>query len=98
MLEDPFDAVEIAEDDRWARRHRVGYVAAAPVVHAHVRRFGPLFERTRALHRALIDAGELARVPDVFHLARALPSVLGRDAPGALGELLGQYAAARDRR
>jgi hypothetical protein len=95
LIADPFDDVVIAEDWAWARRHRVGYVPAAAVVHAHPRRFGELYRRTRDIHRERARAGEPASVPDVTTLVRALPGVIGRDAPGALGELLGQFVGGR---
>lgn len=95
LLADPFDAIETAEDWLWGRRHRVGYVAEAVVAHAHPRHFRPLLERTRATHRVLLAAGEGATL-DTVGLLRGIPSVVGRDAPGALGELLGQWLAGRD--
>lgn len=95
LAADPFDAVPIGEDWHWGRRHRVGYVPAAAVVHAHPRRFRALYTRTRDLHRQLIAGGEPARVPDLATLLRALPGTVGPDLRGALGELLGQWAAAR---
>jgi len=95
LVRDPFDAVPIAEDWLWGRRHRVGYAAGAPVAHSHPRRFRDTFARTRDIHRERIRAGEAPRVPDAGSLLRALPSTLGRDMPGALGELLGQWAAGR---
>ncbi|MFN7146786.1 MAG: hypothetical protein ACK4YP_23635, partial [Myxococcota bacterium] len=75
LLADPFDAVDIAEDWLWGRRHHVGYVAAAPVAHAHPRRFRELYARTRAIHRVRAAAGEAPTVPTVGALARALPGV-----------------------
>ncbi len=98
LLADPFDAVDIAEDWLWGRRHRVGYVASAPVAHAHVRRFGELYARTRAIHRLRVREGEAATVPGPRALLRALPGVVGADAPGALGELLGQWVGGREGR
>ena len=95
LLADPFDAVPIAEDWHWGRRHRVGYVPRAPVLHSHPRHLRATFTRTREEHRERIRAGEPPRVPAVGDLLRALPSTLGRDVRGALGELLGQYMAAR---
>lgn len=97
LLADPFDDVVIAEDWHWGRRHRVGYVPAAPVLHSHERHLRSLFSRTRDIHRERIRAGLPASVPDVASLLRALPSTLGGDLRGALGELLGQYAATRQR-
>ncbi len=97
LLADPFDDVAIAEDWHWGRRHRIGYVPAAPVLHSHERRLRALFSRTRGIHRERIRAGIPASVPDVPSLLRALPSTLGGDLRGALGELLGQYAATRQR-
>lgn len=94
---DPLDDVPIGEDWAWGRRHRVGYVPAAPVAHSHPRRFRALYTRTRALHAVFHEHGEAPRVPDAASLLRALPSTLGPDLRGALGELLGQYAAARGR-
>lgn len=95
LLADPFDPVDIAEDWRWGRRHDVGYVPTATVVHAHPRRFRELYARTRAIHRVRVATGEPAPVPDLPSLLAALPGVVGRDAPGALGELLGQWAGGR---
>lgn len=93
LLADPFDDVPIAEDWHWGRRHRIGYLPDAPVVHSHERRFRSSFSRTRDLHRELHRGGEAPRVPDLVTLLGALPSTLGPDLRGALGELLGQYAA-----
>lgn len=95
LLADPFDDVAIAEDWHWGRRHRIGYVPAAPVLHSHSRRLRPLFFRTRDIHRERIRAGLAPTVPDFPSLLRALPSTLGSDLRGALGELFGQYAATR---
>lgn len=92
---DPFDAVPIAEDEAWGRRHRVGYAAEAPVLHAHPRRFWPLYQRTLALHQELVRRGHPATVPTVRALLQALPGTLNADFPGALGELLGQFGAGR---
>lgn len=92
---DPFDAVPIAEDWLWGRRHRVGYVPGAPVAHAHARRFRALYARTRDLHREFGRAGEAATVPDFASLVRAIPTTFGSDFRGSLGELLGQYVAGR---
>ena len=97
LLADPFDAVPIAEDWRWGRRHRVGYAPLAPVLHSHPRRLRAAFARTRDIHRERHLAGEPPAVPDLPSLLRALPSTVGWDARGALGELLGQYVAARRR-
>lgn len=94
LLADPFDATDIAEDWLWGRRHRVGYVPEATVVHAHPRNFRPLLERTRAIHRVRAAAGEPTNV-DTLTMLRAVPSVIGRDAPGALGELVGQWLGGR---
>jgi hypothetical protein len=94
---DPLDPVPIAEDWHWGRRHRVGYVPRAMVAHAHPRRLRALYARTRDLHAELRAAGEQPTVPTLVDLARALPSVVGRDARGALGELLGQYVGGRRR-
>lgn len=98
LLDDPLPDVPIAEDWHWGRRHRVGYVPGAVVVHHHPRRFLPLYRRTRALHAELVRAGEPAAVPDLPALFGGLPSVAGSDLPGALGELLGQWAGARQAR
>lgn len=95
LLDDPFDTVPIAEDWRWGRRHRVGYVPTATVVHAHTRRFRSLYTRTRDIHRERGHAGEAPTVGSVGALLRGLPGTVGRDAPGALGELLGQFVGGR---
>jgi hypothetical protein len=73
-------------------------VPAAAVVHSHARRFRELYTRTRDIHRERIRAGEPTTVTGVGALLRALPGTLGTDAPGAMGELLGQWAAGRGRR
>ncbi len=95
LAHDPFDHVPTAEDWLWGRRHRVGYAPGAPVAHSHPRGFRALFTRTRDTHRERIRAGEAPSVPDLATLARGLPSTLGRDFRGALGELAGQWAAGR---
>lgn len=95
LLRDPFDPVPTAEDWHWGRRHRVGYAPGAPVAHSHPRGFRSLYTRTRDTHRERIRAGEPPGVPDLPSLLRALPSTLGRDFRGALGELAGQWAAGR---
>ncbi len=92
---DPFDPVPIAEDWLWGRRHRVGYAPGATIAHSHPRGFRDTYARTRDIHRERIRAGEVPRVPDAGSLLRAIPSTLGRDMPGALGELFGQWAATR---
>lgn len=92
---DPLDDLPIGEDWAWGRRHRVGYVPTAPVAHSHPRHLRALYTRTRDLHTVFHQHGEAPRVPDAASLMRALPSTLGPDLRGALGELLGQYAAAR---
>jgi hypothetical protein len=97
LLDDPFDPVPIAEDWLWGRRHRIGYVPTAPVLHSHPRRLRASYARTRDEHAVRIGAGEAPAVPDTAALLRGLPSVVGRDLRGALGELLGQYAASRQR-
>lgn len=97
LREDPFDPVPIAEDWHWGRRHRVGYVPRAMVAHAHPRRLRELYARTRDLHAQFYAAGEPPTVPTLTDLARALPSVIGPDARGALGELIGQYVGGRRR-
>lgn len=99
LLADPFGPVPIAEDAAWGARHRTGYAPDAPLVHAHPRRFWPLYQRNRAIHAELVRRGAPPPVPDLPRLLRALPGTLGRDLPGALGELLGQWrasAAARE--
>lgn len=98
LLDDPLPDAPIAEDWHWGRRHRVGYVPAAVVAHHHPRRFAPLYARTRAIHAERVGAGEPPAVPDLPALVRALPGVIGPDLPGALGELLGQWAGARQPR
>ncbi len=96
LLADPFDDVAIAEDWLWGGRHPVGYVPTAAVVHAHPRAFGALLTRTRALHAERARAGETPAVASAAAMLRAIPGTLGRDMPGALGELLGQWLGARD--
>ena len=97
LLEDPLPDVPTAEDWVWSRRHRVGYVPGAMVVHSHARSFSALYRRTREIHSVRAAWGEAPAVPDVATVCRALPGILGRDLRGALGELLGQYAAGRRR-
>lgn len=94
LLSDPLDAVPIAEDWHWARRQApgsLGYVADALIQHSHPRQFWPLYTRTRDLHRQFRQAGERPLVPNIVSFLRLLPGTLGRDFPGALGELLGQW-------
>jgi len=97
LLNDPFDPVPIAEDWHWGRRHRVGYVPGAPVLHSHARTFRAVYARTRSEHRERLRVGEAATVPDAASFLRALPSTAGADLRGALGELLAQYMAGRGR-
>lgn len=95
----PIPDAPIAEDWHQARRLPPGslrYHPGAPVLHSHPRHLRPLLSRTRAIHREFIAAGAPPAVPDLPHMIRALPSILGRDLPGALGELIGQWQAARD--
>ena len=98
LLEDPLPDVPTAEDWVWSRRHRVGYVPTAPVVHAHPRHFAALYRRTRDIHAVRTAWGEASTVPDLRTLVGALLGTVGWDLPGALGELLGQYAGGRRRR
>lgn len=92
---DPLPDVPIAEDHVWGRRHRIGYVAAAPVLHSHPRTLRALYRRTRDLHEVLTRDGAEPGIPDLATLARVLPGTVGRDVRGALGEALGQYVGAR---
>ncbi len=94
--------VPIAEDLHWGRRHRVGYVPGAPVVHSHARRPGPLYRRTRDIHRQHTALGEPARVPSLTALLRALPGVVPPvlqaglpELPNQLAELFGQWRGGR---
>jgi len=96
----PFPSVPIAEDLHWRRGRRVGYVPGAPVAHAHERKPGELYKRTRDIHRQHIALGEPPAIPTHAHLLRALPSVLGpmlkggaQELPNQLAELLGQWRA-----
>lgn len=98
LLDDPFDDVPTAEDWLWGRRHRVAYAPNAVVVHSHPRVFTDLFTRTRDTHRVRIAEGEAPRVPSLTAMLRGLPSTIGPDLPGALAELLGQYAATYPRK
>jgi len=85
---DPLDAVPIAEDWAWGRRHRCGLVVDAPVLHSHAPGLRASFRRTRAIHAEMALAGEDERC-STAQVVRALPGVLSdRD---ALGELLGQW-------
>jgi hypothetical protein len=93
LLKSPLPSVPIAEDWHWGRRHRIGYVADAPVLHSHPREFWALYQRTKAIHRELISGGEVLKVGSTRALLSALPGVVGWDFRGALGELLGQWVA-----
>ncbi len=102
LLQDPLPDVPIAEDLHWGRRHRVGYVPGAPVVHSHARRPGPLYRRTRDIHRQHTALGEPARVPSLTALLRALPGVVPPvlqaglpELPNQLAELFGQWRGGR---
>ncbi len=103
LLRAPLPDVPIAEDLHWGLGKKLGYVPAAPVVHAHQRKAGALLERTRAIHGQHHAMGEAPRVPDLGSLLRAVPGLLRpvleagpRELPNQLAELLGQYMAARD--
>jgi len=98
--------VATAEDWAWARGFsgpglragpapRLGYAPEAVVVHSHARRFGSLRARTREEHAVRQACGEAPTVPDLGAFLRALPACLGRDARGALGELVGQWESTR---
>ncbi len=102
LLEHPLPDVPIAEDLRWAQGRRIGYVPAAPVVHAHVRRPLDLFRRNRSIHAQHLARGEAPAVPDLGSLLRALPGVarpVAEAGPAEVlnsgAELVGQWAAAR---
>jgi hypothetical protein len=96
-----------AEDWAWAQAWRgpgrvpsveaprLGYVPGAAVVHGHARTFRSLVRRTAAEHAVRVACGEPPAVPDARRLVAALPGVIGPDARGALGELLGQWWAGR---
>ncbi len=105
LIEHPLPAVPIAEDLRWSQGRRCGYEPRAAVVHAHDRRPGALFWRTRAIHTQHIAAGEPPRVPSPLTVIGAAPSLLRpvlEAGPMELlnhgAELLGQLAAAWDAR
>ncbi len=98
----PLPGVPTAEDWAWARGYtgpglragvppRLGYAPEAVVVHSHARRFRSLRTRTREEHAVRQACGEAPSVPDLGAFLRALPACLGRDARGALGELVGQW-------
>ena len=102
LLKHPLPPVPIGEDLHWRQGRRIGYVPMAPVVHAHARRPGALFARTRDIHLQHIALGESPRVPTTAALARALPGLLEpmitggpRELPNQVAELLGQWRAAR---
>jgi hypothetical protein len=102
LLDHPLPAVPIGEDLHWRQGRRVGYVPGATVLHAHVRRPGELYRRTRDLHIQHHLVGDEPTVPTLAALTAALPGVLRpvlRGGPGELAnqlaELFGQYRAAR---
>jgi hypothetical protein len=102
LLRHPLPEVPTAEDLLWRQGKRIGYVPGAVVIHAHPRRPGELYRRTRDIHTQHILLGEAPRVPDAAALFAALPGVVApalRGGPGEgvnqLAELLGQWRAAK---
>jgi len=102
LLEHPLPAVPIGEDLHWKQGRRIGYVPAATVIHAHPRRPGELYRRTRDLHVQHHLVGVEPAVRTLADVAAALPGVLRpvlRAGPVELGnqlaELLGQWRAAK---
>lgn len=102
LLEHPVPHVPIGEDLHWSQGRRIGYVPAATVLHAHVRRPGELYRRTRDLHVQHHLLGDSPTVPSLAALTAALPGVLRPlfsagvgELPNQLAELFGQYRAAR---
>ena len=105
LLDDPLPDVPIAEDLHWGRRHRVGYVPMAPVLHSHERRPMPLFRRTRDIHVEHLVLGDRPAVPTLFSVVRALPGIVRPTLSGGpvefanqIAELVGQWAAIRQYR
>ena len=102
LLNHPLPDAPIAEDLLWRQGRRVGYVPGAVVIHAHPRRPGELYRRTRDIHAQHIMLGEAPLVPDAAALIAALPGMVApalRGGPGEavnqLAELLGQWRAAK---
>jgi len=101
LLDHPLPSVEIAEDLHWSKTKRIGYVPAAPVVHAHPRSPQALYARSKALHVEHCRLGETPKIPNLPCLIRALPSAVKtsirhgpREFPNQLAELLGQWRGA----
>lgn len=101
LLQHPLPDAPTAEDLLWRQGRRIGYVPSAVVIHAHPRRPGELYRRTRDIHTQHILLGEAPNVPDSAALIAALPGVVApamRGGPGELvnqvAELLGQWRAA----
>lgn len=102
LLQNPLPDAPIAEDLLWRQGRRIGYVPGAVVIHAHPRRPGELYRRTRDIHAQHIQLGEAPLVPNGAALVAALPGVVAptlRAGPGELvnqlAELLGQLRAAQ---
>lgn len=92
LVDNPLPAVSIAEDLRWAKGRRVGYVPMAPVVHAHQRRPLSLYRRTLETHRQIIASGEPPRVPDLPSALASLPGLVRPALEGGPVEILNQFA------
>ena len=105
LVDDPLPSVPIAEDLHWGRRHRIGYVPMAPVLHSHERRPVSLFRRTRDIHAEHLRLGDQPAVASLASALRALPGVVRPTLLGGpvelanqVAELLGQWAASRRHR
>jgi len=78
----PFRSAPIAEDLEWGKevllhRYRLAYVPSAAVVHSHERSLRSELERTRLVHRRLVELFELRTIPSAAHLLRALAVTVG---------------------
>jgi len=111
----PFRATPIAEDLAWARDvllagYGLAYVPDAVVEHSHERSVRYEFRRTRLVHEQLADLFDLALVPDLASLGRAVavstlvhlrvvdawrPRQVARAIGLAVAWPLGQYLGAR---
>ncbi len=81
----PFAATPIAEDLQWARDvlvagHRLAYVPDAVVWHSHERSIAYELQRTYLVHQRLAEIFDLATVPTIGSLLRAVATTIPANA------------------